>query len=181
MSEEVNQHNSAPELLAVANEFCWLMENISGFDAEKVLEFMRKILPLLYVKGCMIVVPDDADESLMQRYVTEENYEIIFNDVRNKLKRFEKFYVFNHDLYEPEEKSIAECLTDIYQDLKDVLIAYTKGIEPEKAGALYCLKMWFGERWGAHAANLLPVLHNIYEKKQLVWQKICITLLIYKL
>lgn len=165
MSENI-QHNSAQELMAVANEYCWLMENISGFDADKVLEFMRKILPLLYVKGCAINVPEGADEGDMQRYVTEENYEIIFNDVRNKLKQFEKFHLYNPDLKETEEKSTAECLTDIYQDLKDGLIAYTKGLEAEKAAALLCLRLWFPERWGAHAANLLPSLHNIFEKKQ---------------
>lgn len=166
MVEENIQHNSVQELLAVANEYCWLMENISGVEAEIVLEFMRKIMPLLYTKGCMINAPEGAEEGDMQRYVTEENYEIIFNDVRNKLKEFEKFYIFNYNLKEPEERSIAECLTDIYQDLKDGLIAYTKGIETEQAGAVYCLKLWFSERWGAHAANLLPVLHNIFEKKQ---------------
>lgn len=169
MSENI-QHNSAQELMVVANEYCWLMENISKYDADRVFEFMRKILPLLYVKGCAIIVPEGANEADMQRYVTEENYEIIFNDVRNTLCQFEKFYLYNPDLKEVEEKNTAECLTDIYQDLKDGLIAYTKGLAAEKAASLFCLKLWFTERWGAHAANLLPVLHNIFEKKQSTYQ-----------
>ncbi len=164
MSEKIQLY-SASEFMTIANEYCWLMENIAGFESEKVLDFMRKILPLLYVKGCAVVVPEGADETDMQRYVTEENYEIIFNETRNKLKEYDVFFIFNNDLKEPEERSIAEGLTDIYQDMKDVMIAYSRGLEPEKAAALYCLKMWFIDRWGKHAADLLPVFHNLYEKK----------------
>jgi len=116
------------------------------------------------VKGCMIISPEDADESDMQRYVTEENYETLFNETRNKLKQFDSFYVVNPDLKELEEKSMAECLTDIYQDLKDVMIAYLKGLENERLSAVYCLQRWFLDRWGAQAAVLIPVLHSIYEK-----------------
>ena len=167
---EDNNNIFAQEFITVANEYCWLMENISDFDSDKIVDFMRKMLPLLYVKGSAVVTPDDADESNMQRYVTEENYEIIFNNVRNKLIHLEKFYTYNEELQEVEEKSMAECLTDIYQDLKDVQIAYVKGLEFEKAAALFCLKQWFVERWGTHVAVLLPVLHNIFEKKILIEQ-----------
>lgn len=163
MPEENIQISPVQELLAIAKEYCWLLEHVKDFETEKVLEFMRKILPLLYVKGSMIVVPEGADEADMQRYVTEENYEIIFNEVRNKIKQTDLFYVFNHELKEPEERSMAECLTDIYQDLKDVMIAYGRGLEAEMAGAILCLQQWYVGRWGAQAALLMPVLHRIFE------------------
>jgi len=162
MQDENIQYPVVQELLAVANEYCWFVEKISNYEPEKALEFLRKIVPLLYVKGCMVTVPEDADEWGMQRYVTEETYEIIFNDIRNKLKQYDSFFVFNPDLKEPEEKSMAECVADIYQDLKDVMIAYMKGLEAEKESAVFCLQKWFAERWGAQAAILMPILHSIF-------------------
>jgi len=164
MNEEESKSIVIHELVAVANEFCWFMENIQRYEADTILEYMRKMIPLLYVKGSMLKAPESYDESFMQRYVTEETYEIIFNDIRNKLQQNDLFYVFNSELKEPEERSMAECLTDIYQDLKDGLIAFTKGIEPEKICAEFYLYEWFITRWGAQAAVLMPVLHAEFQK-----------------
>ncbi len=167
MSEEESRPIVIHELVAVANEFCWFVENIQRYDAGVIMEYMRKMIPLLYVKGSMLKAPENYDESFMQRYVTEETYEIIFNDIRNKLQQNDRFYVFNPELKEPEERSMAECLTDIYQDLKDGLIAFTKGIEPEKVCAEFYLHEWFITRWGAQAAVLMPVLHDEFQKNTL--------------
>jgi len=163
MTEEENTP-VVHELVTVANEFCWFMENIQRYEADVILEYMRKMIPLLYVKGSMLKAPESCDEAFMQRYVTEETYEIIFNDIRNRLQHVDQFFVFNAELKEPEEHSIAECLTDIYQDLKDGLIAFTQGIEPQKICAEFYLHEWFITRWGAQAAVLMPALHTEFQK-----------------
>lgn len=164
MTENEKTQLHLQELLAVGNEYCHFIENIERYDDAHILEYMRKMLPLLYVKGCLFPPPDECDESYMQRYVTEETYESIFNEIRNKLKPNDEFYVFDSEMAEPVKKSIAECLTDIYQDLKDVLVAYLKGLEPERICAEFYLHQWFALRWGSHISLLMPVLHAGYEK-----------------
>ena len=106
---------------------------------KKHLISLGKFLPLLYVKGSAIKTIDNVDDSFMQRYIAEM-YENIFNDIRNKIGNKKCFYTFDEDLKESVEMNMSECLSDIYQDLKDVSIAYFNGIENEKQSAQYCLK-----------------------------------------
>lgn len=165
MEENNNTYSPILELLTVANEYCFFIEKISSFDEGKILDFLRKILPLLYVKGSAVKAIDDVDDTFMQRYVTEEMYENIFNDIRNKIGSNNVFYTFDEDLKESVEMNMSECLTDIYQDLKDVSIAYINGIENEKQSAQYCLNKWFVSRWGLCIAKLMPFLHYLFEKE----------------
>jgi hypothetical protein len=165
MTDETSTFRNTSELLAVANEYCYFIENISKYDFDDTIEFLRKILPMLYLKGCLIEPAEECDEAFMQRYVTEETYQDIYNEIRNKLIVCNEFYEFDNELKEPVAKTVAEGLTDIYQDMKDVLTVFMRGIEPEKICAVFYLHQWFDERWGAHIASLLPVLHKQYTDK----------------
>lgn len=165
MSEENTTFRNTSELLTVANEYCYFIENISKYETDDIIEFLRKILPMLYLKGCLVEPVEECDDAFMQRYVTEETYQEIFNEIRNKLRGYNEFYEFDNELKEPVAKTMAECLTDIYQDMKDILTVFMRGIEPEKICAVYYLNQWFTDRWGAQATTLLPVLHKYFTDK----------------
>lgn len=165
--KEINGDFYFPELeefLFVGKEYCAYVEKISNKKPEEVFEFFRKILPYLYVKASMLPENLPTEDDFIQRYVTEEDYEIVFNEIREKIEKLEPYYVFDMELREPEKISIAEILTDIYQDIKDLLLAYQRGLLHEKMSTEKFAYAWFMERIGTHIARVLPAFHDAYLK-----------------
>lgn len=150
------------EFLFVGKEYCYLLEKISTREQKEVFEFLRKILPYLYVRASMLPQIKPSDEDFIQRFVTEEDYEIIFNEVREKVQVLEPYYIYNSDLKEPEKISIAEALTDIYQDIKDLYLAYHRGLIHEKVSVEKYAYLWFIERIGTRIVQVLPAFHQWY-------------------
>jgi len=167
--KEINGEIIFPELeefLFVAKEYCFFLEKIASKNEEEVFEFFRKILPYLYVKASILPQNLPNEDDFIQRYVTEEDYEIVFNEVREKVEKLEPYYFFDPDIHEPERIFIAEALTDIYQDLKDLLLAYYRGLLHEKMSAEKYAYAWFLERIGTRIVQVLPAFHHNYVKNK---------------
>jgi hypothetical protein len=56
--------------------------------------------------------------------------------------------------------SLAENLTDVYQDLKDFIMQYQKSSRAAKEIAVFECKSWFAERWGKRIAEATGYLHH---------------------
>ncbi len=165
MQEQETEFGPFEAFLAVAREFCRFVDQIEQYDQSAAFEYFRKMLPLLYVKGCMVKPPAEFDESFMQRVVTEEAYESVFNALRTIAADKDVFYVLDQDIREPVQASTAECLTDIYQDLRDLLFSGQHALEPVRLSAAGYLHQWLTFRWGHQVAVLMPVFHDYFEKK----------------
>lgn len=166
-AEELPNDVFGQELLAVAREYCYVADHLDQYSQENLLEFLRKILPLLYVKGCLMKPPANCDVAFMQRYVTEETYEDVFNQFRNTLREHDEFFGFDKELMEPVKYSMSECLTDLYQDLSDALVGAAGHLEEQRTCAYYFVHQWFVQRWGAHITRVMPVLHDHFMKNNL--------------
>ncbi|MCX7697262.1 MAG: DUF5063 domain-containing protein [Bacteroidales bacterium] len=163
--KEINNEIVFPELeefLFVGKEYCFFLEKISSREVHDVLDYVRKILPYLYIKASMIPFSELTDDDFIQRYVSEEDYEIVFNEVREKVQTLEPHYIYNPELKEPEKISIAEALTDIYQDIKDLLLAFNRGLTHEKISVEKYAHLWFIERIGTRIVQVLPAFHQWY-------------------
>lgn len=149
------------EFLAVAQKFCLFIEEIEKYDKSQIFDYMSKALPLLYVRGAVIqkVAPENLDAN--EKYVTEEQWQNIFNTIRNQLKKDDEFWFLENDnpLNEPVKGSFADGLTDIYQDMKDFVILYQKPIRDAKKIAVWEIVELFKAHWGFRAVNLLKVIH----------------------
>ena len=159
MSTDFSSKNFS-DFVMVANEYCHLIENIRKYEAPVVTEILRKILPMLYLKGAVLKRLDNIDDSFGQRFVTEENYEILLNDLRNQLRSIERVIAFDEVKNAPVVYSLSEWLCDIYQDLKDVVLLLSRPLNEEKLAANNMAVKWFEERWGMEAALAIPVLHK---------------------
>lgn len=151
------------ETLTVANEYCLFIEKIENFPTEELFPFLQKIITLLYLKGCLlpeiVVESDEANE----RFMTAEQWELIFGELRKKLANNDEFWSL--DLDGPDETtpikaSISEQLTDVYQDLKDFVLLYQKNTKAAKQNAAANCKALFNSHWGIRIIDVLKFIHS---------------------
>lgn len=166
--EDISSHPvySKPvvELLTVANEYCLFIEKAEDYSKIDTIDYFRHILPLLYLKASLVPVltPSNPEES--ERYVTEEVWEAMFNTIRNKFYPDDHFWMSQdaHDESTDIEKfSLGECLSDIYQDMKDFLMLYQKK-HSSRENAVADITRWFRERSGLSIIRAQYALHLLF-------------------
>ena len=162
--EEIVHSKKVLEMVTVANEICIFLEEISRYDKDYILLYLQKVLPLLYLKGSLLPAIDAEDESANERYITEEQWENIFNSIRLKLGADDKFYILDNDdplNLRSAKASIAENLADIYQDLKDFVLLYAKNSISARENAVSECRKNFGTGWGMRIVYAHAAIHQL--------------------
>lgn len=152
------------ELLTVANEYCLFIEKAEEYSKKDIIHYFRHILPLLYLKGSVLkpVVPREPADA--ERFLTEESWELIFNSLRNKLYPDDHFWVCQDitDVNTDAEKfSIAECLVDVYQDMKDFIMLYQKNRYSSRENAVADIYRLFYSHYGEIITKVMQALHQL--------------------
>lgn len=149
------------ELFLVASQFCTFIDNIQTFEKDQIVDYLLKISPLMYLKGSLIPETELEDNSACEQFFTEEQYELLYLNLKEKLAEIDFFEFYNWELNEVATKSLCEILTDIYQDMKDFLLLYNKNTLTSQEAALFLLRMNFLHHWGENISILLPYLHHL--------------------
>jgi hypothetical protein len=152
------------EFVAVANEYCKYAEHASELKGKELLKILQRLLPLLYLKASFLpdFTPyfDDGNE----KFVTETDWNKIHDEFRMKFGSANDYLeVFDeriNDSEGPVVASIAENMTDIYQDLKDFILLYQTGTMEVMNDALWECKMNFENYWGQKLLNALRAIHK---------------------
>jgi len=150
------------ELLAVANEYCMFIEKAYDYSKEDILQYVHRITPLLYLKGSLIPEFETENPEAYERYVTEEVWENIFNEMRNKFGREDEFWFIDEETFQGEEitkGSLAEHLTDIYQDLKDFVFLYGKNTSDAIINSVVECKQLYNSSWGPKLTRVQKCIH----------------------
>lgn len=156
------------EMLTVANEYCLFLEKAENYDRQDILLFLQRICPLIYIKASLLPVIELTDEEASEHYVTEEEWESVFNSLHVKFGVDDIYYFIDpHERShtDPVKGSMAENFTDIYQDLKDFVLLYQK---PRKAAMEYAVsecKRLFETRYGFRLVRAHSALHYILNKE----------------
>lgn len=156
------------EIVALSNEYCLFIERINQYPQEDLLPFLQKILSAMYLKGSILPVIHSEDETALEKFVTEEEYELLLNKVTSVFDSYNYFFALEY--CEVEESSMtlnfAELLCDIYHDLKDFLLLFAKSNFAAKENAMAELQSCFETDWGYRISFLLPFIHQkIYGNK----------------
>jgi hypothetical protein len=152
------------ELLTVANEYCIFTEKVEDYSKSDIINYYRHILPLLYIKGSVLkpLIPEYPEDA--ERFLTEESWEKILNSLRNKLYPDDHFW-FCQDMRDEntdvEKMSLAECLSDIYQDMKDFVMLYQKNRYSSRENAVSEISRLFREHYGEIITRALSGLHHM--------------------
>ena len=150
------------EMLTVANEYCLFLEKAEAYSMEELLNFLQKISPLIYLKGSLMPDIEVEDEDATEHYVSEEQWETLFNVLYFKFGGKDEFYYIDqHEKShtDPVKGSLAECFTDIYQDMKDFLLLYQKPLKSFKENAVRDCKVLFETRFGYRLLIAQAAIH----------------------
>jgi hypothetical protein len=155
------------ELITVANDFCLTMAGIESADKSHLIDYLRKICPLLYLKASLLPDIFVSDTEANERFLTQDEWEILFNTLRKKFAADDEFWYIDQSASgnDPVKGSLAECFADIYQDMKDFLTLYQKNSLAAKENAVHEIKRLFEIRWGFSLVNALMVLHYLVMPK----------------
>jgi hypothetical protein len=154
------------EFVTVAREYCTWLENTLQLPRRDFIETGVKLLPLLYLKTVVLPKPSPMlKEDFLDKSVTEGEYQHLLNTLLVKMGPHNDYLeVFTADMQnsvEPLTASIAENLTDIYQDLKDFLSSYRTAVTEIMNDALCELLNNFELFWGQRLVNVLRALHQL--------------------
>jgi hypothetical protein len=159
------------EFLRVAHEYCVFSEKIEIKNQEEAREFFLKIGPLIYLKGELLPDIEPEYPEASERYVTEEEWQGIFNLFRALFGDKDEFYHVNYEEaaeFEAVKASLSENFADIYQDLKDFILLYQKNSQAARQNAIHDCKALFASRWGHKMLSNLRYLHYLQNHTNLL-------------
>jgi hypothetical protein len=127
--EEYPQHpvydKNSIEFVTVAAQFCSFVENCQQMSRGDFFDKLPKLLSLLYLKTAVVPTMNDSSYSDLTQYVTEESYEYIQMKIKSVIGRHDEYLdVFVEDMQYSDTPilcNISEDISDIYQDLKDMI------------------------------------------------------------
>ena len=154
------------EMLTVANEYCLFFEKAASYKTAEILDYYHKIAPLLYLKGAILPDLPLNNEAHNERYVTEEEWETVFKELREKFGKIDVYYIHDHN-FDSVEASLADNMADIYQDMKDFVMLYQKNIQIARQNAIANLSSQYRWRWGPAAIQALGAVHQLLFKEDI--------------
>lgn len=153
------------EFVTVASEYCSSVEKVAKYSARENLDKLQKLLPLLYLKASLLPRPEPVLDDELEKYVSELDYNVLHQKWLELMNENDSFYeVFDPNIQfgsETVTASLSENLLDIYQDLKNFLVAYSIGNEEVMNDALAECVSHFGEFWGQQLVNVLRAVHML--------------------
>jgi hypothetical protein len=163
---EVVYSKNVIEFVTVANEYCSFVEAVDQFTRKDFLSRIQKLFPLLYLKASLLPEPDPKlQDEIAEKFVSEEDYNFILNKLANKIGEYDAYQeIYDSSLqysYIPVEGSIAENITDIYQDLKDFILSYRIGTVEVMNDALRECRNNYEQYWGQRLVNGLRAIHYL--------------------
>lgn len=164
LQDDLSLSKNALEMVLVANEFCLFLESAEGQSKTSIMEFAHRVLPLMYTKGSLLPSIEVEYPEANVKFVTQEQWEDLFQILREKFQEQDEFWVIDPQYInetEPLKASLAENLSDIYQDMKDFVMLFQKNTMAARENAIADCKTLFAEHWGYRITNSLARLHSL--------------------
>lgn len=153
------------DFVTVTAETCIFLENAEEQGHKVFIETSVKLLPLLYLKAAMLQAPEPVFDFGAERFVGEEDYLYIKEQVENILGAEDSYLeVFHPDMAlsdTPIAAFVSENIADIYQEIKDFAANYQTLDTDTMNDALAGCLLAFSQHWGQKLLNALRALHNI--------------------
>lgn len=162
-NEEILTSKPVIEMIALASEYCHFTEDLFKYPAAERLPFLQKLLSALYLKGLLFPTIEVNDDAYHERFITEEEYELVHLKLSNAFEAINYFSAVNLQEEETEAVpvSVSECLADIYLDLKEFLLLFEKGSVGARENAVAACRVDFLDNWGYKITILLPYFHAL--------------------
>ncbi len=153
------------EFVTVAAEYCIFIENCRQYRSKAFFDKSIKLLTLLYLKTSLLPNLEESSFSDLQQFVTESIYENIRQNIARITAQFDEYLeVFQEDMQysdTPIVAYISEDMSDIYQDLKDMISNFQSADISIMNDTLRECKDNFRSYWGQKTLNALRAMHNV--------------------
>ena len=152
------------EMATVANEFCYFFDTAEKKEKQEILDFIQRIMPLLYLKGSLLPNINPQYSEANERFVTEEQWEKLFTMLREKFGKDDEFWIIDPQYVnetEPLKASLSENIADIYQDMKDFIMLMQKNNLPARENAISECKLLMANHWGYRIGNIFTQVHHL--------------------
>jgi len=163
--KEIVYSKDAIEFVTVAVQYCAFLENFEEITETELTDKLTKLLPLLYLKASLVPETDTVNDEEQEITVTEDIYNFITSKLYNVYVNNDTYLeVFLQDMKyseTPISASISEDLADIYQDTKNFITIFERGITENMNDALYVCMENFKAYWGQKLVNVLRALHSL--------------------
>lgn len=162
--EKVIYSRQVVEFAASANEYCKYLESTQDINGIEIMKVMQRLLPFIYLRASLLPLLEPVLEETNEKTVTEFDWTRMHDSLLSKMGNNDPFPVIvsagdpSDGLY---TGSIAENLTDVYQDLKDFIVSYKSGNEGVMNDAVWEVLMNFEEFWGKKLLNVLSAIHSV--------------------
>lgn len=166
MEQSIIYTPQAIKFVKIVAETCLTIEQATQYEKNLFCEKMSKILPLLYFQATVLVDMGGVDtDTYNERFVTETDYTYNRQQIQQLLGEDDVFLdTFHPDMdYSdtPIAAFISENLSDIHQELKDMISNYQIGEIEIMHTALNTCIYEFSNHWGQKLLNVLKALHTI--------------------
>jgi hypothetical protein len=158
--------NALVEFVRAANECCLFLEELKGTEGKAFIADSVKHLADLYALFLKIGDTEPVFDSPPEPTVTEQEWSALYHKIAGILgpsndilrvaaeDEFDRSELVNH--------TISEDMADLYQELRDFTVIYSRGLEELMNDAAWELKARFFEHWGAKLLRALSALHLLY-------------------
>jgi len=143
------------EFVTVGVEYCAFLERVNEKQYSTFVPVLQKLLPFLYLKAAMVDKPLSVCDGQLEVFVNEVAYEKIRSGAAGILRQYDEEFTGE------EVVSVSECLTDVYQDMKDFLMNYKSGNEEVMNDAVFTVVENFELYWGKRLLQALAIVHKL--------------------
>jgi len=157
------------DFVSHANTCCQFLEELKKISAREFILESVKRFPALYAAFHLIGDTQPLHEGDLEPSVSEQDWAELYQQIaallgpHNEVLRvageeeFDRSEVLSH--------TISEDLADVYQELRDFTVIYSRGLEEFMNDAAWELKERFAEHWGMKLLRALSALHMLYVKE----------------
>ncbi len=178
------------EFIDVARRLCDVIDQVADLPEIEFLKHMQQLVPLVYSKSFDIGRPWDYEDDVGDTAILEsrpgvpmpyssinEWWKVLRDAIGRKLG-WHRIFHFVYDPAHPNDRKVigadlADCVADIYIDLKTGLLHWDQGTDENKVEAIWQWKQGVRD-WGTLAAEImLPIhhlLHTHYDEDSDCWR-----------
>lgn len=182
--EKIHEYVYAGEVLEFvgkAKHFTDILQN-EITDRTAFIDELLAVMPSMYSAFTVIPSNNPIFDGDNEKFVTEEEWSRVFQNIAGIMGSQNEYLDVpeeeEYDRLELISRSLAEDITDVYQDIKDFLDLFRNGNEEVMNDALWECRQNFQNYWGTKLLRASCQLHKIsvmdndlLDQKDRVWEE----------
>jgi hypothetical protein len=157
------------EFIAVAGDYCRLVEQASKKRTGELFGDLQQLLPMLYMKAAGLPQPKYCYDEEPKNFVKEDDYARIHEALQQKFELFSGITGMSPGTLPNQHElisfGIAESFTDLYEELKNFVKLYEVGLPQSMNDAVWICRKSFEGNLGIKIIDCLKSLHTLIYNK----------------